>query len=401
MTGLSLDYVTRLAIFSILPLLRRDLHLTDVVIGLLATSFLWPYGLLSPIAGFVGDRFSRRTVIIASLSIWSVVMALGSMVGAAWQLVLLRVALAVAQVPYMPTGNGLLADFHGPDTLGKASGFYQAGCYIGILAAGLPVAYISTHWGWRTMHLLIGGLGILLAVLMFAYLPERAPMTTGSVPDPADTISAREAASLLRIPTFLVIMAGFMLASVVFWVVFTYLPLMIYETYHVSLERAALQATIYIQVAGLVANPVLGACVDARAKGNARKRFLAATAISSLGLPALLIVGLAKNASLFVAGLLLLGVVMGGFDISWLPMLCTVTAKNQRATAWGVLNFGATIGGGAAAFLTGLIMREIGLSTVMVAIAPLFVLIGVLFTVSIYKFLPRDLMTAEKQLESG
>ncbi len=390
--------MSRLAIFSILPLLRQELHLNNIVIGLLAGSFLWPYGLLSPVAGFIGDRFSRRTVIIASLSIWSAVMALGCLVNVPWQLVLLRFLLAVAQVPFMPTGNGLLADLHGPDTLAKASGIYQAGCYVGILAAGLPVAYISTHWGWRTMHLLTGCLGILLAILMFIYLPKRTAVTTGEATAPQDAISVREAVSLLRVPTFMTIWAAFALASVVWWVVFTYLPLLIYENYHVSVERAAFQATIYIQVAGMISNPLLGSLVDAWAKGKARKRFLACAAVSMLGLPGLLIVGMGRHASLFVGGLLLLGLVMAGFDISWLPMLCTVTANNQRSTAWGMCNLGGTIGGGAAAFLTGLIMQKFGLGAVMASLGPLFILISVMLTLAGFVFLSRDLKSGKEQL---
>src|SRR3954470_19752768 len=98
--GLALDYLARLALFSVLPPLKKDLALGDVALGLIASSFLWTYGLLSPIAGFVGDRFSRRTVLIVSLAGWSMITVLSGLVTNAWQLVAMRVLLAVTQVCY-------------------------------------------------------------------------------------------------------------------------------------------------------------------------------------------------------------------------------------------------------------------------------------------------------------
>ena len=67
--GLAVDYLTRIGIYSVFPLLRKELIASDVVLGLVASSFPWTYGLLSPVAGYLGDRFSRRTVILASMEI--------------------------------------------------------------------------------------------------------------------------------------------------------------------------------------------------------------------------------------------------------------------------------------------------------------------------------------------
>jgi MFS transporter, Spinster family, sphingosine-1-phosphate transporter len=60
-------------IFSVvLPLIRKDLGLTDAELGLIASALVWTYGLLVPIAGFVGDTFSRRNIIGFALLFWSI-----------------------------------------------------------------------------------------------------------------------------------------------------------------------------------------------------------------------------------------------------------------------------------------------------------------------------------------
>ena len=63
-----LNYVDRQVIFSLFPLLARDLSLSPVQLGLLSTVFLWVYGILSPFAGFAADRFGRDRLITASRS---------------------------------------------------------------------------------------------------------------------------------------------------------------------------------------------------------------------------------------------------------------------------------------------------------------------------------------------
>src|SRR5262249_38307452 len=48
-----LNYLDRQVIFSLFPLIQRELHLTDVELGLIGTAFLWVYAVVSPIAGYL------------------------------------------------------------------------------------------------------------------------------------------------------------------------------------------------------------------------------------------------------------------------------------------------------------------------------------------------------------
>src|SRR6266545_1274468 len=68
-----LNYLDRQVIFAVFPLLEGELHVSGVQLGLLGTSFLWVYGMLSPFGGWVADRFGRRRVILLSLAVWSAV----------------------------------------------------------------------------------------------------------------------------------------------------------------------------------------------------------------------------------------------------------------------------------------------------------------------------------------
>ncbi len=389
-SGLALDYLSRLAIFSVLPLLQKELAIGPVALGLVASSFLWTYGLLSPLAGYVGDRFSRRAVILVSLAGWSVVTLISGLAANAWQLVAMRVLLAIAQVCYMPVGQAYLADFHGPESRGRASGFFQSGSSAGIFLAGLPAAWLATHLGWRAMLMTCGLAGVAFAALLWRVLP-RAPQELKSiVPAEQSRDSRSDAAALLRMPPMLVLMAAFSITSITYWILFSYLPLFVYQQYRLSLEAAAFQATFYIQAAAVALMPVYATIADRWTVRDPRNRYLACALTSFLGLPALVAIGAGTRLPVLTGGLILFGLVMASSDASWLAMLCDFTAARQRATAYGLLNFCGTIAGGVAALFAALLMKRLGLGIMIASLGVMYVLVGVFLLACGYWLLARN-----------
>jgi MFS family permease len=67
------NYADPQAIFSVFPVLKTEMGLSDVQLGMVGSAFMWVYALVGPLAGAVGDRFTRKTVIIVGLVFWSLV----------------------------------------------------------------------------------------------------------------------------------------------------------------------------------------------------------------------------------------------------------------------------------------------------------------------------------------
>ena len=67
------NYADRQAIFSVFPLLEREMHLTPVQLGLLGSGFAWVYGLAAPLAGLSSTASARKTAILGGLHAWSVI----------------------------------------------------------------------------------------------------------------------------------------------------------------------------------------------------------------------------------------------------------------------------------------------------------------------------------------
>src|SRR6185312_12604628 len=69
----ALNYCDRMAMAAVFPLLRSDLHVTDVGLGAIGSAFLWTYALGSPLVGFLADRQSRTRMVLLSLISWSLI----------------------------------------------------------------------------------------------------------------------------------------------------------------------------------------------------------------------------------------------------------------------------------------------------------------------------------------
>ena len=56
----------------VIPLIKEDLHLTDVQLGVVASVFTIVYGCLVPFGGYMGDFLKRKWIILISILIFSI-----------------------------------------------------------------------------------------------------------------------------------------------------------------------------------------------------------------------------------------------------------------------------------------------------------------------------------------
>src|SRR5436189_3661909 len=67
------NYADRQAIFSVFPILEKEFGLANWQLGIVGSAFMWVYAALAPVAGIIGDRFRRKTLILWGLAFWSLV----------------------------------------------------------------------------------------------------------------------------------------------------------------------------------------------------------------------------------------------------------------------------------------------------------------------------------------
>ena len=117
--------------------------------------------------GVLADRVNRTRLIAAGLALWSALTALSGMAKGFVSLAIPRLFIGVGESIMTPTAMSLLADRFPASRLGFASGVYYMGVPIGVAASLFVVAYLEPLLGWRGCFYALGGVGLVLAAIMF------------------------------------------------------------------------------------------------------------------------------------------------------------------------------------------------------------------------------------------
>src|SRR5689334_4060496 len=156
------NYADRLAILSVFPVLETEMHLSDVQLCVVGGAFMWVYAAAGPLAGLVGDRFSRKGLILGGLLFWSVVTLATGFATQYWHLVLFRALEGLGEAFYFPASMSLISDYHGPRTRSRAMSLHQSSVYAGTILGGWLSGSLAESYGWQSGFCVFGVLGVLL-----------------------------------------------------------------------------------------------------------------------------------------------------------------------------------------------------------------------------------------------
>jgi MFS family permease len=374
-----LNYLDRQVVFTLFPLLQKDLHVSNVQLGLLGTVFLWVYGVLSPFGGYLADRYSRTRVIVFSLMAWSVVTYLTGHARGISELLFTRGLMGISEAFYLPAALAMIADHHRGGTRSLATGIHQSGLYVGITLGGVGGGWIGQHYGWRAVFGYLGAVGVAYClVLLFALRQGKAAEAKeqeAPAERPAFLPAIRE---LWRVGAYRRLILVQVMAALAYWTVYTWLPVFLYERFRMSIVDAGFSATFYIQAASVAGILAGGALADRWSRTNARGRLLTQAIGFAAAGPALFLVGTTRSFALLVAGLILFGLGRGFFDCNTMPVLCQVARPHLWATGYGVFNFVSCISGGAMSAAAGSAKDLFGLGAAIQASALMLALAALL-----------------------
>jgi sugar phosphate permease len=163
--------------------------------------------------------------------------------------------------------------------------------------------------------------------------------------------------------------------SVANWLVFTLMPVYLYERFHMSLLSAGFSATFYIQ-AGSGGGILFGGILADRWRTHSeRGRLFTQGAGLALAAPFLCLAGITTSAGLLLAALTIFGIGRGAYDCNCMPVLCQIAPPELRSTGYGLFNCAGTVAGGAVAAVAGALKSSVGLGGMMEA-AGLLLLVG-------------------------
>jgi len=403
------NYADREAVFSLFPLLQREMHLTPVELGLLGSAFAWVYGLTAPFAGSIVDRIRRKTAIMGGLYAWSTIAILTPISRTFHQLFSFMAAEGLGETFYFPASMSMISDYHGKNTRSRAMGTHQTSVYLGTIAGGFFAGLIGEHYGWRWSFIVFGSLGILLGFVLIRLLrePKRgaadlAEQDPGADPHLQKRIPIREFLGiLLKTPSAILLMGGFACANFVALVLLSWMPKFLYDKFHMSLAMAGLSATLFVQLASMVGSPLGGWFADLLRKKLAGGRMLVQAVALFCGAPFVFLCGATKSIGLVVLALTAWGLCKGLYDANIFASMFDVIPAQARGTAAGFMNMVGWLGGGGIAPVAiGLIAERSSLGLAISLAGLVYVAAGILLLTAAVRFAPRDVARFERLIQA-
>jgi MFS family permease len=376
-----LNYADRQAVFALFPLLRIQFHLSDVQLALLGSSFMWMYAVSGPAAGWLGDRLSRRGLILGGLLFWLCVTAATVIARSYWQLTLLRALSGIAEAVYFPAAMSLISSYHGPETRSRAMSLHQSAVYAGTVGGGVLASLAGEHFGWRSNFVFFGSLGFVLFFVLAVYLKEAPRELWATQPAAGKTVDIRVSlrstlAEILASPLVVRLILVFIGANFVAMIFMAWLPSFLFDKFHMSLSMAGVNATVYLQAASVLGVLSGGVLADRLAQKDRGGRMRTQAFGLLAGVPFLLLTGWTLSVSVLVVAMIGFGYCKGIYDSNIWAALHDVVRPECRATAVGIMNSLGWLGGGIAPLAIAAGARQFGMGACLSATSLVYLAIA-------------------------
>jgi len=183
------NFIDRQIVGILAPFIQADLDLTNTQLGLLiGLAFAAFYTVMGIPLAYLADRMNRVTLLSVALATWSGFTALTGFAQNFLHIGLARVGVGIGEAGGSPPSHSMISDFYPKEERAGALGVYSLGIPLGIMAAYFFTAALlgsdPNSVDWRRIFIILGVMGILLAVVVKLVIrePERGAMEGGRKP---------------------------------------------------------------------------------------------------------------------------------------------------------------------------------------------------------------------------
>ena len=379
---------------------ENGIAMTQAQFGMVTSAFLIVYAALSPVGGYLADRFSRKFIILCSLVVWSVVTWMTGQSSSYEELIFWRGAMGVSEAFYIPAALALISDYHRGSTRSMATGLHMSGIYAGQILAGFG-AWIANDpacsLGWRLTFETFGFIGVAYAIVVILFLhdpqageDEKTGDVAQLVPDSApagDFGIGHVLRSLFTGRAMAMLLIMYACAGFANWFLMGWYPRLLQDMFGISEAEAGPMATTWVNIAKYAAVLLAAVVADMWYRSNKSARAyvpgicfcLAGPCVIVAMLPALG-VPIALSLAATVALVSMQGVAQGSLDATLMPVLRSHIDERFSATGYGLLNLTSVSAGALISWLGGYLMDSgVALGVPLSIAGFLMVVCGLLF----------------------
>jgi MFS family permease len=260
-----ISYSIRYSYGVLLPEMLPSLAISKTEAGVIYASFFIAYTVFSPLLGLMGDRYNIRwllTTFTGILGVGTFLMAYASSVTqASLYFIIVGIGSAACWAPVMALAQRWTSDKH----RGKTLSFVDIGSALGIVLTSTALLPIVNAQSWRTAWMVLGSLGLAVAVLNFFMIRSPHEKTPEQYPSEIKQYNVESVSSiylkLLRDRRFWLIGLAYLLTGFAVMVPFTFLTT--YATQELAFSyQAATRLVMVIGISAVAGKIALGYLSD-------------------------------------------------------------------------------------------------------------------------------------------
>jgi MFS family permease len=335
-----LNYVDRFSFFAAGRHIQKALDINDEWFGVLGVSFMIVYTIVSPVMGWLGDRYSRKILLAGGVGLWSLATVGAAFSADFYHMFFWRALLGLGEASYGAIAPALIADLFPIKARGRAMGVYYLALPVGTALGYILGGKIADTLGWQAVFLVVGLPGLLVALAgLFINDPGRGASEAGAGPQKAHRPSLKDYLVLLKTPTFLFNTAGMAAVTYATGAYAAWGSTFYQRVYGLSATDAGYSIGLLLVGAGIL-GILMGMFLPDLLRKRTRRAYLIIAAIGVLVATPLGVAGILnpnyKSSLFFLFGAsVLLSMVLGPSN----TVTANVVPANRRATGYATFIF--------------------------------------------------------------
>ncbi len=236
-----INYVDRGTLATAAPLIKDELHLSNIQFGVVTSAFFWAYTPGQLLSSWLTERLNPYRALALGFTVWSAATALTGLANGFVALVLLRILLGLGESTAAPSGAKLVVDRVPASSFGIVSGIIGAGIAFGPSFGTLAGGQLMAHYGWRAMFAVFG-----VAALLWLWPWLAFSRASAALPRETEPVAAPSYIAILSQRSLWGGVFGHLTANYALYFLLSWLPLYLVKQRGFSIvEMAEVGSVVY------------------------------------------------------------------------------------------------------------------------------------------------------------
>lgn len=222
-----ITFLDRINISAASTKMMSDLNIDEDIWGWILSAFVLSYGLFQLPLGILGDKKGHIIILAAIVVWWSVFTILTGLSTGFFSLLIIRFGFGIGEAGSYPCTTGVISKWFKKSELGRAQGFIWAASRIGGALTPFAVYPALKFFGWRTVFLIMGGIGIIwVSIWLFYARNNQQQKKTEQKPAVVDNKPKKAPFSeIIRKKQFWILLAMYFCYAWGSWFFFSWFPI--------------------------------------------------------------------------------------------------------------------------------------------------------------------------------